>query len=587
MPHPVSCGACNATFSIPDEVWEKRVDGQLATLKCRQCKAPIQVDGRSRRGSITSEATKGHHVTGTAGSANRKSSPDPSGTRSAPMTRSPSLGDADRTTTPKTAGATSAGPSLKQTALTEAPVVGGVTPAGVASSDWLSSAHVGATAGPQNARQDRRAAQPDARGPARQTKKEDRPQTTSHRTLEDSDDNGRNRVKVDHNAAASDKNVQASNHAATKQPTLAVLIKTTEAPKPTALAAPKGSATHPTQSFTARKQLPPPTSAVETAGTELVPVAVTTTQLENETKSAATGRGGGPPPLRKTQTQTQTQTTGLVSIPTEGMPASPDRPVAQKGPKAGGPPPLPHQSTSRDAPPSNERVAREEGPPRVHSPASMPVVTAVAVPLGANRAVSIPPRQSDIAALLKIRPKFPRWLPFAVLGTIVLSVAGLAALSWTRGDTTAERPTLNASSQRNFTYPENATSSSVAKQNVATSAPSSSASDTRAASGAFASQFAQAAAQQRPTTRFDRDATVKALAAGLAKAASCHNRGDPTGAATVTLSISPSGQVLSVTVAPPFATTFTAECIRNALVDVKCPPFQGAPGRLVHSISIH
>ena len=237
--------------------------------------------------------------------------------------------------------------------------------------------------------------------------------------------------------------------------------------------------------------------------------------------------------------------------------------------------------------PSNERVAqsREEGP-RVHSPASMPVMTALVVPLGANRAVSIPPRQSDIAALLKIRPIFPKWLPFAVLGTIVLSVAGLAALSWTRGDTTAEGPTLGTSSQRNLTYPENAAASSMAKQSAATSAPSSSASDTRATSGAFASQFAQAAAQQRPTTRFDRNATVKALAAGLAKAASCHNRGDPTGAATITLSISPSGQVLSVTVAPPFATTFTAECIRNALTDVKCPPFQGAPGRLVHSISI-
>ena len=582
MPHPVSCGACNATFSIPDEVWEKRVDGQLATLKCRQCKASIQVDGRSRRGSITSEATKGHHVTGTAGAGDRTSSPDPSGTRAAPMNRNASLGDAARTTTPKPAGATSAGSSLKQPALKEAPAVDGVKSAGLASSDWLSSTHIGATAGPQNARPDRRAAQPDARGLTPQTKKEDRPPTTSHRTLEDSSDNNRNKVKVDRNAAASDKSVQFPNQAVAKQPTLAVPTKTAEAPKSTAVAAHTGSATHTAHSVAVSKQVPP-TSSVETAGPEPKPAAVTTTQLAGETKSAAVGRGGGPPPLRKAQT------TDLVSAPTHGMPASPDKPVAQQGPKAGGPPPLPHQSTSRDAPvPSNERVThpREEGP-RVHSPASMPVVTAVAVPLGANGAVSIPPRQSDIAALLKIRPKFPKWLPFAVLGTLVLSVAGLAALSWTRGDTTAEGPTSGTSSQRNLTYAENASASSVAKQNVATSAPSSAASDTRAASGAFASQFAQAAAQQRPTTRFDRAATVKALAAGLAKAASCHNRGDPTGAATVTLSISPSGQVLSVTLAPPFATTFTAECIRNALVDVKCPPFQGAPGRLVHSISIH
>ena len=58
MPHPVTCGACNATFSIPDEVWDKRVHGQVATLKCRQCKAPIEVDGRvMRRGSAVNITT--------------------------------------------------------------------------------------------------------------------------------------------------------------------------------------------------------------------------------------------------------------------------------------------------------------------------------------------------------------------------------------------------------------------------------------------------------------------------------------------------------------------------------------------------
>src|ERR1700690_794242 len=57
MPHPVTCGACNATFSIPDEVWDKRVHGQVATLKCRQCKAPIEVDGRVRRGSAVNITT--------------------------------------------------------------------------------------------------------------------------------------------------------------------------------------------------------------------------------------------------------------------------------------------------------------------------------------------------------------------------------------------------------------------------------------------------------------------------------------------------------------------------------------------------
>jgi hypothetical protein len=105
-------------------------------------------------------------------------------------------------------------------------------------------------------------------------------------------------------------------------------------------------------------------------------------------------------------------------------------------------------------------------------------------------------------------------------------------------------------------------------------------------SDGFASKFAQAAAKQRPGGKFDHDAAEKALAPAFAKAAGCHNKGDPVGSANLTISVAPSGQVLSVTVAQPFATTFTAECIRNALRDASVPPFQGSPGRLAHSISI-
>ncbi|HMA93679.1 MAG TPA: GYF domain-containing protein [Polyangiaceae bacterium] len=45
MPYSVRCKACSTTFAIPDEIWNKRVKGHVATLKCRSCKAEIEVDG--------------------------------------------------------------------------------------------------------------------------------------------------------------------------------------------------------------------------------------------------------------------------------------------------------------------------------------------------------------------------------------------------------------------------------------------------------------------------------------------------------------------------------------------------------------
>jgi hypothetical protein len=45
MPYSVRCKACSSAFAIPDEIWDKRVRGRIATLKCRACKAEIHVDG--------------------------------------------------------------------------------------------------------------------------------------------------------------------------------------------------------------------------------------------------------------------------------------------------------------------------------------------------------------------------------------------------------------------------------------------------------------------------------------------------------------------------------------------------------------
>jgi hypothetical protein len=45
MPFPITCTACQKTFSIADDVYERKVKGRVVTIKCKQCQAGIRVDG--------------------------------------------------------------------------------------------------------------------------------------------------------------------------------------------------------------------------------------------------------------------------------------------------------------------------------------------------------------------------------------------------------------------------------------------------------------------------------------------------------------------------------------------------------------
>ena len=248
---------------------------------------------------------------------------------------------------------------------------------------------------------------------------------------------------------------------------------------------------------------------------------------------------------------------------------------------AAAPPPLP-ASERIESPAAKQAIF----PPAVQSKQPFSPVADIA-PHSLRATPSFAPRPSDIAALTKIRPKFPKWLPFAVLGGLVALVSIMAALSWLKGDN-AEGADRNAAPDDSGPLPDMSRSGRPGPLGTNAQVGASAADKPTGGdlSAGFANKFAQAAAKQRPTARFDRAAAEKALAPGFSKAAGCHNKGEPTGNANVTVSISPSGQVLSVTVAPPFTTTFTAECIRNALREISVPPFQGSPGRLAHSVSI-
>jgi hypothetical protein len=75
---------------------------------------------------------------------------------------------------------------------------------------------------------------------------------------------------------------------------------------------------------------------------------------------------------------------------------------------------------------------------------------------------------------------------------------------------------------------------------------------------------------------FDRAAAASALASAAAQASACRREGDPSGAATVTVTFAPSGRVTAAKLSgPPFAGTATGGCIAATLRRAKIPAFDG------------
>src|SRR6185369_3949377 len=48
MSFPITCTACHKTFTISDEIYEKKVAGRVVTIKCKSCSHGIRVDGTTK-----------------------------------------------------------------------------------------------------------------------------------------------------------------------------------------------------------------------------------------------------------------------------------------------------------------------------------------------------------------------------------------------------------------------------------------------------------------------------------------------------------------------------------------------------------
>ncbi len=77
MPFSISCDSCGASFAIPDDVFDRKVAGRVVSVRCKQCKKDIRVDGTKRGPSEAPPTAGGQQSGGTFTSAGAATPPAP------------------------------------------------------------------------------------------------------------------------------------------------------------------------------------------------------------------------------------------------------------------------------------------------------------------------------------------------------------------------------------------------------------------------------------------------------------------------------------------------------------------------------
>jgi hypothetical protein len=96
---PIKCGDCKKSFSISDEVYNRKVRGKLVTIKCKSCGSAIRVDGTKPKPSSRPAPAKD--------ASNEETKPKSAPTETASEAKAPaaakptSTADASATTTPQ------------------------------------------------------------------------------------------------------------------------------------------------------------------------------------------------------------------------------------------------------------------------------------------------------------------------------------------------------------------------------------------------------------------------------------------------------------------------------------------------------
>jgi hypothetical protein len=613
MPFPITCTACQKTFSIADDVYERKVKGRVVTIKCKQCQAGIRVDG-----------TKDTLVTSASDSVR-----PPDVASAAPPVAAPvaapepaPLATPERAPVPAPAPAAAFTSAMKAQTLPSAP-------AAKAAPKGLGALGPRAPAAPV--------------GSATKTP-----------------------IAVAPKAAATAPKVHAP--LAPKAPLTAskAALSTTVKASPAALApkAPPAAAAPPPAPAPVAAAPAPAAPIAETLWAVDYPDGqdreLTVAEIEKELASGAVSltslvwrEGMGewlelgqvtelkgitaptkPAPVPEPPAQRpQAPSAPAIDLPKLGglpkpRPPAPSVPVidfALHEAISSAPPPAPkprsptiagigalpmppHAPPPPPAPPPMAPVAAP-APAFPEAPVMVPA-PALAAPFAATAQATFGrPSPTPVGATAPVA-NIPDWpqkksrMPLIIGGVALLAVAAGAFFVLGSADDKLPPPVpISALPAAAPTTPRTAAaqpqaiadrpnSTSEGQGSRAAIEPPSG-SPTATPNAGFAELFASGARHADdkkgagPTQRFDPNAAKSALAAAAFETPKCREKGGPSGKATLVVTFEPSGKVASATVSdPPFAGTSSGACIAAAMKKATVPAFSGLPGTVTKIISI-
>jgi hypothetical protein len=565
MSFPITCTACHKTFTISDEIYEKKVAGRVVTIKCKSCSQGIRVDG-----------TKGASPAAPATAAAAPSAPDPAPAPTEALWAVDYPDGQDREFT-----------TAEVVAELERGVVTGATLVwrdGMA--EWLEVTQVPELAAEltkiENKRKAAALAAAKAAGPVHKPRAP-MPTVTGLAGLPGP------------GVALKQKPTQPSSPELAKpraqQPSSSELTKP-RAQQPSSSELTKPRAQMPSASALGTP-LPKPRAQALSSSDDATPVPQPRAKQPSAPvlplPKAAAAPPAPPPPIAAPSPFT---------APPQPAPApfAPQPFAAQPTPQPfAPPPPMPTPVAMVDAtPPLPASVAKVVSKPPQPQPAFPAPAPVPAFSTG-------PALVADHATVEW--PEAKKKTPLIVLGVVAAAAIGIGAVVMLGGKEEVPPSTpITPVPASPATTPNPASTPTPKPTTTQTGADTASGSDPIATSpdpgatpgAGFAELFAAGArkaeskgATVAPTSRFDAAATKAPLAQAATDAQACKQNGGPTGKVTVVVTFDPNGKVSSATITDaPFAGTATAVCISSAFKRAAIAPFSGLPGTVSKTFSI-
>lgn len=628
MPRSVTCGACQSTFAIPDDLWERRVRGRIATLKCRNCKAEIRVDGSqaqssepARRHAATSHQSRTDFEHGrdarrvavqtdassglthpTSQRSDERSQGDPGGSTS------------ESSAVPSPQASTESSDQIWVVSFGEnddreldeaqiaAELAHGIIDADTivwreGMQDWQPIFEIAvlarhlpavAVAPPEAPMREGRTSEADASDAATADSQQAEPTPVGIDARHDGvpwtrtliDFGGDLEFLTKKSVAAAGEARPPAHSSATDsipEPASAAAIPVSESAELLEPSSPRAAASStegdPAPSPpppSAKARLEPPEHSTRARERPRPPAPSARRKLGSESGEARTGHGPPPLPVRS-PAAAPTSATSTPIIPwqvqdpgtdvvTRAFPDVPAASTSGVGDAAMG-------RIGIGAAPVLDREAPTR-PEKLASPTRNPFDPGVVL------------TDDDFLAL---RRRLPKWvLPTGIGAVVALIVVLLIANS---GSDETVIPTPSTANTTELDTSERSPSNAPRTDNVVETRSGTSPLPTVREKD-FAKVFAAAAEQNKQVSGFNPTAAKNALAPALLSARGCRSGSQPAGTAKLSIQFDNAGQVLSVSVAPPYAGTATAKCIERTIRASRIARLRGSAGRLETSIAL-